>query len=368
MAWEPPGLLQSIKTLRSNIRAALPGTDPAIFPNNLYVVTKVFGAAIHGALLRMKQLQTDAHVHTMGTEALQKKAVDFGMSKAAATKAIGNVMALTDVGSFDVFIPVGTRFTRKDGAVFVTTSDVSSITDTTVFEVEAIEAGKKHNSAPGVELTPETPIVGLDDIFVDDDGLGGGSDTENDESLRERILLKIRNPAHGGSPSEYQGWVRENYPQATRVFVKRAYPAAGQVTVLFMMDDSYVNGIPAGSDVAAVQAILDGLGPSDAEIIVKAPKALAVDIVISGLDPDNPSVRTAIDTELKRQFARRAQPGNEGSDPGPFVFSRSWISEAIASASDEIKHELVTPAADVNCVEDEFGVPEIAVVGTVTFL
>ncbi len=354
------------RSIRAEFRAALPGTDPAIWPNNLYVVSKVFAALVHGVELRLEQLEKAAHASLADKDALERHAQDRGVVRAASLRSAGTVTAT--ISKNNILIPAGTRLKRSDGLVFVTLNDVEPEDDVTTatLSVEAELTGKKYNTESGATLTLETDINGVDAIAVDTTGIRGGTDQENDASLRARLLLKMRNPPHGGSPAEYKDWCFE-LAGVTRVFVRRATPQPGSVTIIFMMDDIYSDGIPLSADVTALEAILAERAPADADVNVVAPIASPVNISIASLEVDSPAVRSAITKEIKQMFRRRSEPGSASSDPGPFTFSKSWISEAISIAVGENRHVLVAPADDIAIGEHASGVPLIATVGTITF-
>lgn len=362
MAYEPPSLADLSQTVRSAIRAELPDTDPFVWPNNTYVTAKVFAAALRSLYLRLQWIHRQARVVTADAEALELHGADIGITRDPPSQASGEVTVTATVGTV---IPDGSRLLRSDGVVFTTSGgDVTTTAATTRIAVLAEEAGKDGNTAAAATFSFETPISGVTSVVVTSDAITGGDDTENDASLRARILDRKRNPPHGGSPAEYQEWSRQ-VESVTRVFVKRATPAAGSVTVLFMMDDTYADGIPSGADVATLQAHLESVSPANANIVVKAPTALTVDVEIADLEPDTTAVRDAIETELLAMFVRRAEPGVAGES---FTFSRSWIGEAIAIATGEERHSLSSPVSDVVCVENSDGDCEIAVLGTVTYV
>lgn len=50
------------------------------------------------------------------------------------------------------------------------------------------------------------------------------------------------------------------------------------------MDDTYPNGIPQATDVAAVQTYIDSVRPTTADVIVMAPTLHGIDVVVSTSD------------------------------------------------------------------------------------
>jgi uncharacterized phage protein gp47/JayE len=256
-------------------------------------------------------------------------------------------------------IPEGTRLLRADGDVVVTTKAVTAFDGVAVSPAASDMSGTAANTDPGAVLTLESAIAGVTAVAVDDNGLTGGLDFENDASYRARILDRKRNPPQGGSPAEYVRWARDNIAAITRVFVQRATPAAGSVTVLFMTDDSTTDGIPTDAMVTALDDLYGTLAPADANVVVQKPTPVPVNVTITSLQPNNLTSRAEVRAELVAMFRRRAKPGTAAEN---FVFSRSWINEAISMAATEVSHIITAPVGDIVC-----GANEIAVLGTLTF-
>lgn len=361
MAWVPPTIKELSLSFRAKLRAAIPTIDPFIWPNNMYIWGKVTAAMLRGAYLRIEEIRKQARAVTATGEDLEGHGSDIGIIRNTATYASGIINVTAPLGTT---IPIGTRFLRSDGVVFISwIEDVVTDVDTDDVAVRAEEAGKLGNTEATTLLRLETPISGVGTIDVNDDGLFGGTDTENDASLRARILFRKRNPPHGGSPSEYIDWGLA-FPGVSRVWPLRITPAAGYVTVLFMMDDVYDNGIPSPADVSAFQTYLNTVAPADANVIAAAPAPVPISIVVNNLYPNTGVVQNEAIKEIKAAFRREASPATSLT---PAVFSRSWIEEAISNATGERRHILTTPAADVYTYFNTAGEYEIAVAGAISF-
>ncbi len=216
----------------------------------------------------------------------------------------------------------------------------------------------------------------MPDGTVDGGGLTGGADEEPDgtpgtiEAFRGRIRARITAPPHGGNKTDYLGWAKA-IPGVTRVWVEENGLGAGTVVVRFMMDDTYANGIPSGTgapnysgDVKSVYDHIESHAdeltgdltgrPATAEVFVDAPAPVPLDVTITGLTPDTPEIRTAIENELREMILFRSSPGG--------VIRTSWIWEAVSDAAGEDSHVITSPVADVTYLPGE-----IAVMGTVTY-
>jgi uncharacterized phage protein gp47/JayE len=158
-------------------------------------------------------------------------------------------------------------------------------------------------------------------------------------------LERIRKPPHGGNMDDYVRWALE-VPGVTRAWVAYGELGRGTVTVRFMMDDTYDDGIPQGAaapnysgDVAAVFDHIEALRPVTARLYVVAPIPVALDVTVRGLAPDTPDTRAAAIAEIADAIVSEAVPSA--------TFPRSKLWEAVSRAAGERSHEIVTPATDV---------------------
>ena len=190
----------------------------------------------------------------------------------------------------------------------------------------------------------------------------GGADIESDDSLRLRLLLRIQAPAHGGNASDYRQWALE-VPGVTRVWVAPQELGIGTVMLRFMMDEAQAahDGFPQGDgaptysgDIKTVFDHIEALRPVTAELFVAAPVPAPLDITVSGLQPDTPEVRAAIEAELRDMLFRRGTPGA--------TIYRSWIWEAISIAAGEDRHSVAVPASDTS-----HSAGTLPILGTVTY-
>jgi len=355
--YTPPTTEAIMEDLRASVQAEVTGTDPWVWPNNLVPMLKAFAQIMRAGYLRLGYIHEQSFVTTAREEYLDWHGIQAGgLSRSPATYAQGAVVATTVAGTV---IPEGTELTRFDNVKFVTISTTTAVTTSTTFQVKSEIVGELPNTDPGATLTVSLPITGLGTCIVGSGGIIGGRPSESDESFRQRILFHKQNPPHGGSPAEYVEWAQTK-AGVTRVFVKRATPQAGSVTIYFMQD-SIGDGLPNAADVDSMQAILDSLAPSDADVIVAAPTPSSINVTISGLIPDTPSMRDSVMAELKAMFMRRAEPA---SITEPTVFARAWLDEAISMAPGWSRHLITVPPGDVT-VSTPGAIPML---GTVTFM
>ena len=369
MSFAIPTLTECVDRARRAFRTYLPGTDAWVWPNNIGPTAKVIAGAIYEVFGFADYVSRQKFAITADGENLDLHGEELGLTRRPAEPATGQV-TLTSTGALAVVL--GATFSRIDGVVYRTlASGRLLVAGDLTLDVIAMTDGKTTSAIGGTPLVVVDGVSGTATAAVAEDGIAGGTDVEDDEAFRARILFRKRNPPHGGAAADYVMWA-ESVSGVTpgRVFVERLWNGAGTVRVFPLMFDRYVNGIPAAPDVARVADYIDLVRPAGAVVTVQAPSAVVVNIEIGGLSPDTTVVREAILAELRAAFRRLARvAGNDTGHPSllflavPATFSRSWIWQAVANATGEERHTINSPAADVALIPGQF-----PTLGTVTFV
>jgi uncharacterized phage protein gp47/JayE len=350
MPFSRPTLSELIDRAASDIETRLPGTDARLRRSNLNVLARVHAGAVHGLYGYLDWLALQLMPDTAEAEHLARWASIWGVTRKAAAAATGNV---TFSGTNGTVISAGTLIQRADGAQFTTDAEGTISAGSATVAVTASVAGADGNTAASTSLTLVSPIAGINTTAtVAAGGLSGGSDEEDDDSLRERLISRTQQQPHGGADFDYETWALE-VAGVTRAWVYPQELGLGTVTVRFVRDDD-VSIIPDAGEVAAVQAYIDARRPVTAAVTVVAPTAVPLDFEISGLNPNNTTVKAAIEAELEDLLRREAEPG------GTILISH--IREAISAAAGEYDHVLVSPSANVPHTPGQ-----LATMGTITW-
>jgi uncharacterized phage protein gp47/JayE len=320
--------------IATDLEANLAGTDAHLRRSVLGVLARAQGGAIHGLYGYLNWISRQVFPDTAEADILERWAALWGIARKPAVPAIGPV---TFAGNNNVTIPVGTVLQRSDGAMY-TVQAMGVITGGTVtLPVEAQQPGAEGNATPGTRLLIAAQILGVQaEAFVAAEGLVGGADIESDEALRDRLLLRLRRPPHGGAAHDYVTWALE-VPGVTRAWVVPAINGLGTVGV-FIVNDEAASPIPDAVLVQAVTDHIQALRPVTARVYVLAPIAFPINMTIA-VTPDLPSVRAAVMSELQDLFRREAMPGG--------TIYVSHLDEAISLATGERDHRLDAPAANV---------------------
>jgi uncharacterized phage protein gp47/JayE len=162
------------------------------------------------------------------------------------------------------------------GSLVPTVDSALSITVTAQAQVSGVEG----NVAAGAitELT-NAPATLTDVINIS--AFSGGSDPEDTEDFRTRVLNAIQNP-QTGSPSDLKAW-SENIDGVGTATVFPGVPTAGQVTVRITSENG---GIPDAALIAEVQSELNIKDLANITVIVasfvQSTANVTVDVTTSG--------------------------------------------------------------------------------------
>lgn len=339
-------LAQLASEARSALAQAVQGTASRLLPNVWRVEGKVLALLGFEHEQRRAFLYDQIFASTAGERWLARHGFELGLAPAPAASAIGIVIVAATPGTV---VPAGLRFGRGDGAIYTTLAAETATGTTVALTVEADLAGAAGNADPGIRLTladPDEALEGLDtEAVVGPEGLAGGGDPEALESFRARVLARKRRPPQGGAAPDYETWTREALLQVDRVWVDSFNNDARSVWVAFTVTDQ-PDGIPTPGQVAVVQNYINDAvrRPVTARAYAVAPARLPVPVTIRGLTPDTLDVRQSVDEEVNATFADLAEPGRPS---GATVFSRSWLTEAVARAVGEDRHEILSPVNDI---------------------
>lgn len=366
MAFAIPSLRDLVERARLNFRAHLPGTDAWLWPNNINPSAKVMAGLTHEAFGFADYIARQKFALTADGDNLDMHGAELGLSRRSATVSAG-----------DVVFTASTALTVAEGAILARSDSVTyragaagalAAPGTLTLPVVSEANGKATIAVAGTSLTASSGVVGTAAIAVGSGGLVGGGDLEGDEPFRERILFRKRNVPQGGSAADYVMWASE-VPGVTRVFVERLWAGPGTVRVFPLFDDDYPGGIAPAGRILQVADYLETLRPAGAALTVSAPNAATIDVVVSGLSPNSPTVQEAVRAEMRAAFRRRGRVSGIdetfASMPylaSPLSFSRSWLWQAAANATGEQAHGIAAPPADIAIPSGS-----IPVLGSVTF-
>jgi len=329
-----PTLAQCIEQARNDLSGRMSGVDPYIRRTLIGVCAIVWGGVMFMLYGSLVTLANEMMVDT-AQDWLKRHAAIWGITAAAPKYAAGPV---TLTGTADAFVPAGTILQRADQVSYIIADETTFTGTSATVQVTCQTVGATGDAIAGTGLSFVSPVSNVSSAaVVAAPGITGGSDEEDKEVLRARVLDRIQKPPRGGADSDYERWVNEVFP-AAKVWVYPLWMGAGTVGVAFIHPDRD-DVIPTSAEVDQVAAYIeDGRRPVTANVYVFAPIADPIAYQIH-LVPATDAVKAAVIAQLKDMLIRDAQPG------GTELLSR--INEAISLADGETDHALVAPVASV---------------------
>ncbi len=353
MAWNIRSLDDASAAVRGAFRRYMRGTDTALKNSFVTIVVKVLAAISYEFELRMGWLSKQILLSTSTSLAwIRLHAAEVGIYQRPASAARGEIIG---TGQASTTYPSGIRFVSGNVTYVSTVPATSGADGALVVTVVAEVKGSVGNRASAGLLSLADPglfpALGTD-WLVDNDGLGGGADAEDANSLKERGLQRKRNPPGGGTLADYERIVM-GVPGVLKAWAFRVPGSPGGIVVHFLFNGRQDN-IPLPSDVEAVQAVIDQqrlIRVDDS--VATAPISHPIDVTIAGLSGDTAEIRAAIKNGISAMYLARCRPGLTGDS---FTVSRSWYSEVISGITGEDRHILVEPSGDIVLTGGQFPV------------
>lgn len=329
-------------SISTSIQVNLPDSNPSLRNSVFDILSWATAEPVSGLHKVQKKQANQKFISLADDEWLDVHGVEYDLPRAKATKSAGTVII---TGSEDASVVIGVTIVNQGGTEFLTTESVIlTASGTANITVESKEAGIDNNILANAPLFFSNTPAGINQaVVVDSNGILGGTDTQNATQYRESLLFLRQNPPMGGNYNDYIRWTKEALKTATRVYPmsndQDATIDRGDVNVYFMMDDSYLDGIPQAGDVTIVTNYLNqsDIKPITMQVTALAPTAVPLNFDIQ-IDPYTPEVEEAIEASLL-DFIR-----NESSVGGTLWLSR--INEAISISDGEFNHILVAPVAN----------------------
>lgn len=251
---------------------------------------------IEGMYMVLDQLQQNAFASTAVGQALDYKALERGIMRKGATRAVRR-------GEFDAPVPAGARFSAMNSREVLTYKAVKELEAGEGFycyEMESETPGRIGNEYTG-PILPITHVKGLKKAVLADI-LISGTDEETDESLRNRYMESLTSRPFGGNIAAY----RAEILQMDGVGAVQIYPVwEGGGTVLCSILDSEYNAAtdtlisrvqnqicPPGDGETDVSENGYGMAPIGAKVTITTATELALSIELTvqiqaGTDPEH---------------------------------------------------------------------------------
>lgn len=307
---------------------------------------------------------------------------DWGALVSVYRKAAGKATCLQVklTGQDGSTVDAGAILKRSDGYLYTLDSKITIQNGEAIGSVTAMlpdpqtdtsGGGAKSNAPAGTTLTFDTTWEGVDSIAAMMVAAAGGSDIEDQESFRKRILFAYQNTPQGGSRADYVKWALE-VSGVTRAWTVGRLMGPGTVGVYIMADDSG-DGFPAGDDgVSALEAwgaqkatgikgeVADYIydkQPVTALVFVCSPVKKEVDFKFNGLS------KTTEETKLKIANAINDVFFDVDKLDGSSVILLSELNYAISNVTGTAGYIMASPSTNIT-----LDIGELPVIGTIEYV
>lgn len=281
---------------------------------------------------------------TAAGEYLDQHAFLRGLERKEAAQAVGVIRFHVDqVGSTDLTIPEGT-VCMTAGLVRFETTEAAVLQAGRLYvdaPARAVEPGAAGNAAAGTILTMAVAPVGVSRCS-NPEGFTGGTDQEDDETLRARVLETYRRLPNGANAAFYEQGAL-SFPEVAAAVVLPRRRGTGTVDVVV----STAAGSPDEELLEQLTAYFQERREIAVDVQVLAPKEKTVDVsvtVAAKEGSDAAGVRTAVEQALRSWF--------NGELLGQNVL-RAKLGAVIFGVEGVENYDLTAPAADVAVEQDE---------------
>lgn len=262
------------------------------------------------AQLQALEIQADWALDQSFPQTAQGQYLDYqgqmrGLVRLPATKSVGTLRFSVETAPVsDITIPEGTVCMTADEVRFQTTEAVvlAEGTLSTDAPAEALEGGSQGNAAPGViAILTACPLAVTG--CTNPAAFSGGSDEEDDETFRSRILESYQRLPNGANAAWYEQTAMNYGGVAAARAVGRAR-GIGTVDIYVATED----GVPDAELLAGLQAELQEKREIAVDVEVRAPTVQSVDVTVA-VAPENgmafAEVQAAVEQSMATFFTGR---------------------------------------------------------------
>lgn len=303
----------TIKETQQRIIADIEGQYSQTIPLLAKAVFRVMSYVYAGVIIILYKYGTDQF-----RQRFVQTANEFWLSILGELVGVFRQNATTWNGVIDVIstttttLNVGSQLVNNDtGVVYLVSGDTAITPGTIAVLVFSTVGGSIGNLEADDEIAFAKPLPGISDIAVVSSTAIVGEDKEDIEIYRQRVLDRYQKKPQGGALADYELWSEE----APNVI--NAYPYANAtpgIVDIYTEVDNQTDGIPTAPQLVIVESYIDfdpDTGIANRRPVQAQRQALPItrigfDIEITGLNPDTPDNRTAIESSLDSLFLGKA--------------------------------------------------------------
>lgn len=283
----PPSLKDLIARAKATMVAKLGVDTPAIDALSTAIAGGIFGNYAYQDYL-FKQM----HPETANEDYLYLWGNRFSVDRIAAQQATGTVSFTTTTPAS---LPSGITLQTTEGARYTTTS--AGMSDTPI-ACQCDVPGTAGNLAAGIKLSMTSAIAGVSPTEIAVLSMSGGSDIEDVERWRDRIVTAFNAQFMVGKRVDYSAWAMSAHADVGFAYAIDNTPALGNVTVYCGKKSADVT--LSAETIAAVQSYLDNKRLAGCHVYAINATAKPIDIALSGVS--DAAIRSSVENALIAMF------------------------------------------------------------------
>lgn len=324
------------------------GNTPAE-ASDIYVRLQVLAGELYSAYMTMEWLKRQMFVPTAGEEYLDLHAMERGLTRREASKAVGSVIfSVSEPAIQEINIPKGTVVATNEEYPlrFETVESVSiPIGALSVHaQIQALSEGRAYNVKAGKITVMVTPVAGVQSV-TNPDECTAGTDRESDENLRDRVIESFKFASNGTNCAYYKTIATEVEGVAGAGVMPRGR-GAGTVDVYISAEGSEVSD----ETLEAVQSKLSQLREVNVDVAVYRAEPERVDLMIY-LDVCDGYEFTQVAEECKKIVTDYISTRGVGDS---VVLSR--LSDKLYHTEGVADFRIVSSGGNTNCSQNSYPV------------
>ncbi|MDI3480781.1 MAG: hypothetical protein PWQ97_436 [Tepidanaerobacteraceae bacterium] len=296
-------------------------------------------------------------------EWLDAKCLDVKLFRNTASKTEGKVKFYRELPGETIVIKAGSILKSKpiNGKEYnyLVKNDVTMNADATYVYADIIaeSAGACYNIGPGLITVMVTYIDSYIEVTNEEGWITKeGTDTEDDESLRQRYFLKWSELAQGATDESYISWAK-SVSGVQDVTVDSNFPR-GQGTVDVIITGP--TGAPSQELINEVQNVINKKKPNIANVLVKGPDMVSTEISVEAFIPslymNENEIKNEIKTRLNAIFGLATYNGVSKLGIGQSLYISALIATCMM-VNGVYKVNVISPQTDIVISKNQIIVP-----------
>ncbi|RUM91062.1 MAG: hypothetical protein DSZ27_07325 [Thiomicrospira sp.] len=285
----------SLQTLIARAKATLVNKFGVVNPA-IDAIAAAIGGGNYGNYAYQDYLFKQLNPETCGEEWLYLWASRLNTERVSAVASSGTVNFSGFTGT--VSVPSGTILKTQNNTQYRVTAETDA---SQPVPIESVITGAEYDLPAGVNLYLVTAVTGLDPSSITTNDISGGSDIEDLEHWRTRVIAAFNEQQAIGRPKDYVTWAISAHPDIDFAFERDNYPDTGKVTVY--VGNKSASPLLSAAVKQTAQDYINSKRLAGCHAYVEDPVEKSIPITIA--DVADANTRTSIENAIESYFESR---------------------------------------------------------------